>query len=109
MPPQQKPNVGLEEDRTPVRVWTSEHGRLNDIIMSLIAEDPSWDLDKQGAVELFSERVATEMGESVQRYKNIFKAKKFFEHRLFISLKNYITRRYQEQKRFVNSFQQSAS
>ena len=61
MPPSSTRKADHHDARKP-RVWSSEHARLNDLIQVLLAEDPSWDLNKQGALEPFTEFVAREMG-----------------------------------------------
>ena len=84
MPPSKKP-----------RVWSSEHARINDQMQALLDEDASWDLDKEGALLPFTELVAREMGKKIFRYHEIFGASDYYEDPLFISLKGYIYRRFQ--------------
>ena len=61
---------------------------------TLLAEDPSWDLDKEGAHLPFTELVAREMGKKIFRYHDIFGAREYYEHPLFTNLKGHILKRY---------------
>ena len=66
--------AGPQAARAP-SVWTSEHARINDLMIFLQAEDPGWDLDKQGVLEPFTAVVAKELGNGKYygRYKDIFR------------------------------------
>ena len=66
--------AGPPDARAPT-VRTSEHARINDLMIFLQAEDPGWDLNKQGVLEPFTAVVAKELGNGKYygRYKDIFR------------------------------------
>ena len=95
--PNQKKKA-LAEENTRHRVYSVEHAKINDIIDFIRNTEPDWDLDKQDALTHFTERIAHELADMIDRYKIIHKAKDPSEHKLFKALERYIARRLEDRE-----------